>query len=76
MNNENSLKFAEEEYRANKETYIDFTVASYALVDVLLALHNNGIERFSITKEDGDLHVRISKSNFVESDTRDVEYYE
>lgn len=62
--------------RENKETYIDFTVAPYALVDVLLALDNNGIKNFSITKEDGDLHIRISKSHFAKYDTRDGECYE
>ena len=44
-----------------RETYIDFTVAPYALVDVLLALNNNGIKDFAITKEDNDLHIRIPK---------------
>lgn len=44
-----------------RETYIDFTVAPYALVDVLLALDNNGIKDFAITKEDNDLHIRIPK---------------
>lgn len=45
-----------------RETYIDFTVAPYALVDVLLALDNNGIKDFAITKEDNDLHIRIPKT--------------
>ena len=60
----------------NKETYIDFTVTSHALVDVLFALDNYGIKKFSVTKEDGCLRIIIPKSQLVKRDTREVEYYE
>lgn len=42
----------------NKD-YIDFLVTPYALVDVLIALHNEGIRDINVTKEDNDLHIRL-----------------
>lgn len=41
--------------------YIDFPVSPYALADVLLALDNEGIKEYWVTKEDNDLHIRIEK---------------
>ncbi len=60
----------------NKETYIDFTVISHALVDALLALYNYRIKKFSITKEDGCLYIIIPKSQLMKCDTREAECYE
>lgn len=52
----------ETETETKKETYIDFAFASYALADILYALDNSGIKDFTITKEDGELRMRIPKS--------------
>lgn len=41
--------------------YIDFEVSPYALADVLLALHNSKIYEVCVTKEDGNIHIRIDK---------------
>ena len=60
----------------NKETYIDFTVTSHALVDVFLALDNYRIKKFYVTEEDGCLHIIIPKSQLMKRDTREVECYE
>ena len=61
----------------NKETYIDFTVTSHALGYVLLALDKYGIKKFFVGyKEDGCLHIIISKSQLMKCDTREVECYE
>ena len=46
--------------------YIDFPVSPYALPDVLLALDNEGITQYWVTKEDNDLHIRIEKDYLIE----------
>ena len=39
------------------------TIASYALVDVLRALENNGVHNCAITKEDGQLELNLSQDD-------------
>ena len=41
-----------------RERFIDFGVAPYALPDVCEALFNNGITNAFLTLEDGDIHIR------------------
>lgn len=48
----------DKEYHKDNE-YIDFMVTSYALCDILVALHNSNVKEFAVTKEDNDLHIRI-----------------
>lgn len=38
-------------------------VASYALVDVLKSFESNGVSSCSITKEDGDLEIVLTKKD-------------
>ncbi len=53
-----------------EETYIDFGIAPYAIVSILLMLDNAGIKNYFITQEDRDLHIRIPKSELEELDHR------
>lgn len=41
--------------------FIKFTVAPYALIKVLDALTNNGINNISVTQQDSDLMVSINR---------------
>ena len=43
----------------NKE-YVDFEIAPYSIVKVLLMLYRAKIYQYSITQEDNNLHIRIS----------------
>lgn len=42
---------------------ITVKIASYALVDVLKSLESNGISSCTITKEDGDLEIVLTKKD-------------
>lgn len=45
-----------------KDEFVSIVVASYALVDTIKALAQGGITDYAITKEDGDLVIRIRVS--------------
>lgn len=47
------------------DEFIDIGVAPYALADTILALHNAHVQNIHITKEDGQLHIRINKKYLV-----------
>lgn len=46
-----------------EKEFITLVVAPYALPKLLLALYNEGIKRVSVTQEDDNLEVRISKED-------------
>lgn len=48
--------------------FVSIVVASYALVDTIKALAKGGITNYAITKEDGDLviRIRVSRLNWSE----------
>lgn len=44
-----------------KEKIVDFVVSPYALADVILALHNSGVQEIYVTMSDDDIVIRIPK---------------
>ena len=44
-----------------EEIVVDFVVSPYALADVILALHNSGVQEIYVTMSDGDMLIRIPK---------------
>lgn len=67
-NKEEKVQFVpDKESKNTKEEIVDFVVAPYALADVLLALHNDGVKEIYVTKSDNDIIVRISKERLEKS---------
>lgn len=46
-----------------EKEFITLVVAPYALPKLLLALYNKGIKRVTVTQEDNDLEIVISKED-------------
>lgn len=67
-NKEEKVQFVpDKESKNTKEEIVDFVVAPYALADVLLALHNDGVKEIYVTKSDNDIIVRIPKERLEKS---------
>ena len=55
-----------------KEEIVDFVVSPYALADVILALHNSGVQEIYVTMSEDDIVIRIPKDK-LEKAVYDIE---